>query len=213
MSTFSAGISCTLAIFILRLSRYFLILPTHHAYHGTMKSYSQGTPGFNIPSRRGFVNITPEIVELHCRESGASRKVLVLCNAMHITASVFINDNESGLHQDFEKVAGETLVPEKPHSQYAHNGSEDKPDAHLKRTVMGREVVVARHQGENWTLWVNGRTNFLRGIRRQTPETGAREDYRGSDGISGRGLSEANTGSRSLEAASHKHGSQRKTPS
>jgi len=109
-----------------------------------MKSYRKEL-WFNIPSRRGFVNITPE-VETCLRESGV-KEGLLLCNAMHITASVFINDNESGLHQDFEKWL-EKLAPEKPHSQYAHNGSEDNADAHLKRTIMGREVVVAITNGE-----------------------------------------------------------------
>ena len=108
-----------------------------------MKSYRKEL-WFNIPSRRGFVNITPD-VETCLRESKI-KDGLVLCNAMHITASVFINDNESGLHQDFEKWL-EKLAPEKPYSQYAHNWSEDNADAHLKRTVMGREVVVAVTDG------------------------------------------------------------------
>ncbi len=108
-----------------------------------MKSYRKEL-WFNIPSRRGFVNITPD-VETCLRESKI-KDGLVLCNAMHITASVFINDNESGLHQDFEKWL-EKLAPEKPYSQYAHNGSEDNADAHLKRTIMGREVVVAVTEG------------------------------------------------------------------
>lgn len=93
-----------------------------------------------MPARRGFVNITPQIEEC-LRESGI-QEGLCLANAMHITASVFINDNESGLHHDFE-VWLEKLAPEKPHSQYRHNGYEDNGDAHLKRTIMGREVVVA----------------------------------------------------------------------
>ncbi|MEI8064128.1 MAG: secondary thiamine-phosphate synthase enzyme YjbQ [Verrucomicrobiota bacterium] len=104
-----------------------------------MKSYRKEL-WFNVPVRRGFVNITPEVATCLC-ESGI-REGLVLCNAMHITASVFINDNESGLHADFERWL-EKLAPEKPHSQYAHNGAEDNGDAHLKRTIMGREVVVA----------------------------------------------------------------------
>ncbi len=86
------------------------------------------------------MNITPE-VEAALRESGV-REGLCLVNAMHITASVFINDDESGLHHDFE-VWLEKLAPEKPYSQYRHNGGEDNADAHLKRTIMGREVVVA----------------------------------------------------------------------
>lgn len=104
-----------------------------------MKSYRKEL-WFNTPTRRAFVNITPQ-VEACLRESGV-REGLLLCNAMHITAGVFINDNESGLHADFEKWL-EKLAPEKPYSQYAHNGAEDNADAHLKRTIMGREVVVA----------------------------------------------------------------------
>jgi len=96
-------------------------------------------------TRRSFTNITPQ-VEAALSESGI-REGLCLVNAMHITASVFINDNESGLHSDFEKWL-EKLAPEKPHSQYAHNGYEDNADAHLKRTVMGREVVVAVTEGK-----------------------------------------------------------------
>src|SRR4030043_649498 len=99
---------------------------------------------FNVPSRRGFINITSQIEEC-LRESGI-REGLILVNAMHITASVFINDDESGLHQDFE-VWLEKLAPEKPHSQYRHNGFEDNADAHLKRSIMGREVVVAVTNG------------------------------------------------------------------
>ena len=95
---------------------------------------------FEIRKRREMLNITPE-VEACLAESGI-REGLCLVNAMHITASVFINDDESGLHADFEKWL-ERLAPEKPYSQYAHNGFEDNADAHLKRTVMGREVVVA----------------------------------------------------------------------
>ncbi|HEY5893407.1 MAG TPA: secondary thiamine-phosphate synthase enzyme YjbQ, partial [Chthoniobacterales bacterium] len=95
---------------------------------------------FETPERRGFLNIT-EDVEATLRESGV-KEGLVLVNAMHITASVFINDNESGLHEDFEEWL-ERLAPEKPYEQYQHNGYEDNADAHLKRTIMGREVVVA----------------------------------------------------------------------
>ncbi len=95
---------------------------------------------FDVKKRRELINITPMIEEC-LRESGISEG-LVLCNAMHITASVFINDDERGLHQDFE-VWLEKLAPEKPYSQYRHNGFEDNADAHLKRTIMGREVVVA----------------------------------------------------------------------
>jgi secondary thiamine-phosphate synthase enzyme len=95
---------------------------------------------FDLPKRRQLVNITPD-VEAALEESGV-REGLCLVNAMHITSSVFINDDESGLHHDFE-VWLEKLAPEKPYSQYRHNGGEDNADAHLKRTIMGREVVVA----------------------------------------------------------------------
>lgn len=100
---------------------------------------------FEVPKRRQFLNITSQ-VEAALRESGI-KEGLCLVNAMHISASVFINDDESGLHQDFE-VWLEKLAPEKPHSQYKHNGCEDNADAHLKRTIMGREVVVAVTKGE-----------------------------------------------------------------
>ncbi len=101
---------------------------------------------FEIPTRRAFVHITPEI-ENCVRESGV-QEGLLLCNAMHITASVFINDNESGLHQDYEQWL-EKLAPHEPISQYRHNRTgEDNGDAHLKRQVMGREVVVAITKGK-----------------------------------------------------------------
>jgi len=109
-----------------------------------MKSYRKELT-FNIKSRRGFLNITSYIEQALC-ESGI-REGLVLCNAMNITSSVFINDDESGLHSDFE-VWLEKLAPEKPHNQYRHNGYEDNADAHLKRTVMGREVIVAVTNGK-----------------------------------------------------------------
>ena len=109
-----------------------------------MKSYRKEL-WFEIPRRRAFVNITAEI-ESCVRESGI-REGLCLVNAMHISASVFINDDESGLHRDLEKWL-EKLAPEHPHAQYAHNGSEDNADAHLKRTIMGREVVVAVTAGQ-----------------------------------------------------------------
>ena len=108
-----------------------------------MKSYKKEIV-INYPKRRGFVNITPQ-VEQALKESGI-KQGLLLCNAMHITASVFINDDEGGLHRDFEAWL-EKLAPEKPYSQYHHNGFEDNADAHLKRTVMGREVVVAVTDG------------------------------------------------------------------
>lgn len=105
----------------------------------TMKSYRKELT-FNTNSRRAFINITPQ-VEAALHESGI-QEGLLLVNAMNITASVFINDDESGLHRDFERWL-EKLAPEKPHSQYDHNGYEDNADAHLKRTIMGREAIVA----------------------------------------------------------------------
>ena len=99
----------------------------------------------HVPARRGFVNITPQ-VEKALAESGIQNGLL-LCNAMHITASVFINDDESGLHHDYE-VWLEKLAPHEPVDQYRHNGYEDNADAHLKRQVMGREVVVAVTDGK-----------------------------------------------------------------
>jgi secondary thiamine-phosphate synthase enzyme len=105
-----------------------------------LKSYRKEL-WFDIPGRRAFVNITPQ-VEKCLRESGIMEGLL-LCNAMHITASVFINDDESGLHNDYERWL-ERLAPHEPVSQYLHNRTgEDNGDAHLKRQVMGREVVVA----------------------------------------------------------------------
>ena len=98
----------------------------------------------NIPRRRQIVSIHRQVQDL-VRESGV-QDGFVLVNAMHITASVFINDNESGLHSDYEKWLVK-LAPEKPHSQYAHNGAEDNADAHMKRQVMGREAVVAITDG------------------------------------------------------------------
>jgi secondary thiamine-phosphate synthase enzyme len=96
---------------------------------------------FDIPTRRAFVNITPKVDEC-LRESGI-KEGLLLCNAMHITASVFINDDEPGLHQDYDEWL-EKLAPHEPTSKYRHNRTgEDNGDAHLKRQVMGREVVVA----------------------------------------------------------------------
>ena len=100
---------------------------------------------FEVARRREFLNITPQ-VNAALRESGV-KEGLCLVNAMHISASVFINDDEAGLHQDFETWL-EKLAPEKPHSQYKHNGYEDNADAHLKRTLMGREVVVAVTNGQ-----------------------------------------------------------------
>ena len=104
-----------------------------------MKSYRKEL-WFETHSRRQLINITPDVEQ--CLQESGIAEGLLLCNAMHITASVFINDDESGLHSDFEKWL-EGLAPEKPYSRYAHNGFEDNADAHLKRTIMGREVVVA----------------------------------------------------------------------
>lgn len=109
-----------------------------------MKSYRKVLE-MNVPARRGFVNITPQ-VEAALRESGIAEG-LMLVNAMNITSSVFINDDESGLHRDYEAWL-ERLAPEKPYSMYHHNGFEDNADAHLKRTIMGREVVVAVTKGQ-----------------------------------------------------------------
>jgi secondary thiamine-phosphate synthase enzyme len=110
-----------------------------------MKSYRKELI-FNIPSRRGFVNITSQ-VEAALRESGISEG-LCLVNPMHITASVFINDDESGLHHDYEAWL-EKVAPHEPVSQYLHNDTgEDNADAHIKRQVMGREVVVAVTEGK-----------------------------------------------------------------
>jgi secondary thiamine-phosphate synthase enzyme len=108
-----------------------------------MKSYRKEL-WFDIKKRRELINITPRVNE--CLKESGIKEGLLLCNAMHITASVFINDDESGLHNDFEKWL-EKLAPEKPYSQYRHNGFEDNADAHLKRTIMGREVVVAVTDG------------------------------------------------------------------
>lgn len=108
-----------------------------------MKTYRKEL-WFNLPSRRGLVNITNQ-VQAAITESGI-KEGLALVNAMNITSSVFINDDESGLHNDYEKWL-EKLAPEKPYSQYQHNGFEDNADAHLKRTIMGREVVVAITNG------------------------------------------------------------------
>jgi secondary thiamine-phosphate synthase enzyme len=108
-----------------------------------MQSYRQELL-FHAKRRRQFFHITPAVE--NCLAESGVREGLALVNAMHITASVFINDNETGLHADFEKWL-EQLAPEQPYSQYAHNGFEDNADAHLKRTVMGREVVVAVTNG------------------------------------------------------------------
>ena len=109
-----------------------------------MRSYRKEI-WFNTPHRRDLINITGDVEQ--CLAESGIREGLCLVNAMHITASVFINDDESGLHQDFEAWL-EKLAPEKPYSRYHHNAAEDNADAHLKRTVMGREVVVAVTKGK-----------------------------------------------------------------
>ncbi len=108
-----------------------------------MKSYRKEL-FFSTPARRAYINITPQVQE--CIDESGVKEGLVLVNAMNITASVFVNDDEAGLHHDFE-VWLEKLAPEKPHSQYNHNGFEDNADAHLKRQLMGREVVAAITNG------------------------------------------------------------------
>ncbi|BHH82575.1 secondary thiamine-phosphate synthase enzyme YjbQ [Desulforhopalus sp. 52FAK] len=108
-----------------------------------MKSYRKEL-WFNVPTRRGFINITPTIED--CLHESGIQEGMALVNAMHITASVFINDDESGLHHDYEKWL-EKLAPHAPVDQYKHNGYEDNADAHMKRQIMGREVVVAITDG------------------------------------------------------------------
>ena len=108
-----------------------------------MKSYRKEFT-FYVPTRRAFINITPQVNE--CLKDSGIKEGLVLVNAMHITASVFINDDESGLHQDYELWL-EKLAPHEPVSQYQHNVGEDNADAHMKRQIMGREVVVAVTEG------------------------------------------------------------------
>lgn len=109
-----------------------------------MKSYRQEL-WFQVPQRRGFINITPQVED--CLRQSGIREGLVLVNAMHITASVFINDDESGLHHDFEQWL-EKLAPHEPVASYRHNVGEDNADGHLKRQIMGREVVVAVTEGK-----------------------------------------------------------------
>ncbi len=110
-----------------------------------MKSFTEYLT-FNVPSRRGFVNITPEVRKIV--QKSQVKEGLCLVNAMHITASVFVNDNESGLHKDYERWL-EELAPHEPTSKYEHNKTgEDNADAHLKRQIMGREVIVAITDGQ-----------------------------------------------------------------
>jgi len=109
-----------------------------------MKNY-RNELWFEVPNRRAFINITPQVEQ--CLKESDVREGLVLVNAMHITASVFINDDESGLHHDFD-VWLEKLAPHEPVSRYRHNVGEDNADGHLKRSIMGREVVVAITNGK-----------------------------------------------------------------
>lgn len=109
-----------------------------------MKSFREELV-FNVQVRRAFINITPQVEE--CLKRSGVKEGLLLCNSMHITSSVFINDDESGLHHDFD-VWLEKLAPHEPVSQYRHNGFEDNADGHLKRQIMGREVVVAITDGK-----------------------------------------------------------------
>ena len=109
-----------------------------------MKSYRKEL-WFNVPTRRAFANITSDVNE--CLRTSGIKEGLVLVNAMHITASVFINDDETGLHHDYEAWL-EKLAPHEPVSQYRHNVGEDNADAHMKRQIMGREVVVAVTNGK-----------------------------------------------------------------
>jgi len=109
-----------------------------------MKTYRKEL-WFSTGKRRDLINISGTVAD--CLTESGIQEGLLLCNAMHITASVFINDDESGLHHDLE-VWLEGLAPEKPYSRYRHNGYEDNADAHLKRTIMGREVVVAVTSGK-----------------------------------------------------------------
>ena len=109
-----------------------------------MKSYRKEL-WFEVPQRRAFINITNDVME--CLKESKIKEGIILCNAMHITASVFINDDESGLHSDYDKWL-EKLAPHEPVGQYNHNVGEDNADAHMKRQIMGREVVVAVTNGE-----------------------------------------------------------------
>ena len=129
-----------------------------------MKSFREEL-WFEVPARRGLLNITPQIEK--CLQASGIKEGLCLVNAMHITASVFINDDESGLHADFEKWL-EKLAPEKPHNQYRHNGAEDNADAHLKRSIMGREVVVAVTDGHlDFGTWEQIFYGEFDGLRRK----------------------------------------------
>lgn len=136
-----------------------------------MKSYRKEL-WFNTTQRRQYLNITRDVQQ--CIDESGIMEGMILVNAMHITASVFINDDESGLHSDFEKWL-EKLAPEKPHSQYAHNGYEDNADAHLKRQIMGREVTCAITNGK---LDFGLGANILRRVRRKEEKTSTSQNYR-----------------------------------
>jgi secondary thiamine-phosphate synthase enzyme len=162
-----------------------------------MKSYRKEL-WFNVPGRRAFVNITPQVEDC-VRESGI-REGFALVNAMHITASVFINDDESGLHQDYEEWL-EGLAPHEPTSRYRHNRTgEDNADAHLKRQVMGREVVVAVTGGRlDFGPWEQV---FLRRVRWRAQEARPGQDHRG---VSPRGRRQPSeqSGRRSMKVSIH----------
>ena len=142
-ATGSSNISLT--AYPLASSFVFRFLPPLATLSPSMKSFRKEL-WFEVPSRRAFINITPQVQE--CLRESAVREGLALVNAMHITASVFINDDESGLHQDYDRWL-EQLAPHEPVSAYQHNRTgEDNGDAHLKRQIMGREVVVAITAGK-----------------------------------------------------------------
>ena len=136
----------------------------YYSQSDTMKSFRKEL-WFETSTRRAFVNITGQVEK--CLVESGIQEGLMLVNAMHITSSVFINDDESGLHHDFE-VWLEKLAPEKPYSQYKHNGFEDNADAHIKRTIMGREVVVAVTKGQmDFGPWEQIFYGEFDGIRRK----------------------------------------------
>lgn len=138
-----------------------------------MKNYRKEL-WFEVPARRAFINITTDVEK--CLTESGIKEGLVLVNAMHITASVFINDDESGLHHDFD-IWLEKLAPHEPVSQYRHNVGEDNADAHLKRQIMGREVVVSVTKGK--LDFGSMGTNFLWRIRRKTKKKGIGKNYWG----------------------------------
>ena len=151
-----------------RITKYFFVLrqifATFAKKNEVMKTYRKEI-WMETNRRRQLINITPEVV--NCLKESGIKEGLLLCNAMHITASVFINDDESGLHHDFE-VWLEKLAPEKPYNQYQHNGFEDNADAHIKRTLMGREVVVAVTNGKlDFGVWEQIFYGEFDGMRRK----------------------------------------------